>query len=103
MEPIPAILLSGVNLILWTAVALASARDWRRFHDDRAARGVLLSLVLVAAAVGGIISATGYYINVTTGGSSQLLAGLANVVRGAMIVGGFAYVASLHRRGGGKA
>lgn len=102
MAPLVALTLAAVNLTIWIAVAVVSARDWQHFHDERAARGVLLSLVLVASGIGGMISVLGYYVNVTTGGTNETLAVLANVARGAMIVGGFAYIASLHQRGGGR-
>lgn len=100
VAPLVALTLAAVNLTLWCIVAVVSARDWQHFHDERAARGVLLSLVLVASGIAGMISAGGYYVNVTTGGSNDTLAVLANVARGAMIVGGFAYIASLGHRGG---
>lgn len=102
MAPLVALVLASVNLTIWIVVAVVSARDWQHFHDERAARGVLLALVLLAAGTAGMISAAGYYVNVTTGGSSDTLAILANVARGAMIVGGFAYIASLGHRGGGR-
>lgn len=92
-----ALTMSVINLTLWTIVLIAAVRDWQHFHDERAARGALLALVLMAAAIGGVISALGYFINITTGGTSDTLAVLAGVARGAMIVGGFAYVASLNR------
>src|SRR5512139_344471 len=95
VAPIIALVMAAINLTIWTVVAVVSARDWQHFHDERAARGVLLSLVLLAAGVGGMISASGYYLNVSTGGSSDTLAVLAGLARGAMIVGGFAYIASL--------
>lgn len=101
MAPLVALVMAAINMTLWTVVLVASIRDWRHFHDERAARGVLLGLVLAFAGVSGMISAAGYYVNVTTGGTSDTLAVLAAIARGAMIVGGFAYVASLyHRRKG---
>jgi FtsH-binding integral membrane protein len=92
-----ALTMSIINLTLWSVVLVAAARDWQHFHDERAARGALLALVLIAAAIGGVVSALGYFINVTTGGTSDTLAIAAGIARGAMIVGGFAYVASLNR------
>jgi len=96
--PIIAILLAAVLVAIWTVVLIASVQDWRHFHDERAARSVLLGFVLLASGAGGIVSAFGYYLNVTTGGTSDVLAVLANLARGAMIVGGLAYVATLYQR-----
>lgn len=102
MAPLVALTMAAINLTIWTVVAVIAARDWQHYHDERAARGVLLSLVLVAAGIGGMVSALGFYVNMTTGGSSETLSILAMLARGAMIVGGFAYVASLGHRGGGQ-
>lgn len=100
MAPLVSLTMAAANLAIWSIVAVYSIQEWRHFHDERAARGVLLALVLIAAAVGGCISALGFYVNQTTGGSSESLAVMAAVARGAVIVGGFAYAISLHERGG---
>jgi hypothetical protein len=99
MAPLVALVMAAINFTLWVLVLVVSIRDWCHFHDERAARGVLLALVLFAAGIGGLVSAFGYYINITTGGTSDTLAIMANLVRGATIVGGFAYIASIHRGG----
>lgn len=94
------LVLSGANLVIWSIVLVISIRDYRDFHDERAARGVLLAMVLAAAAIGSFGSALGYYLSVL--GSEVLPASLiAQVARGAMIVGGIAYLsrtATRHRR-----
>lgn len=90
--------MAAILIAIWSVVLIASVQDWRHFHDERAARSVLLALVLIASGVGGIVSAIGYYVNLTTGGTSDVLAVLANLARGAMIVGGLAYVATLYQR-----
>jgi hypothetical protein len=97
VTPQISVALACINLTLWLFVATKAAAEWRRFHDDRAARGVLLALVLVAAALGSVISATGFFV-AENGGDTQLLAGLASLARGAMIAGGIAYLASLRHR-----
>jgi hypothetical protein len=88
-----------VGLVVWILVAAVAAGDWRRFHDERAARGVLLSLILVAAGIGGVISAAGYYAMVDLGQTGGALPIASALVRGATIVGGIAYLASLRRKG----
>lgn len=94
------LILSAANLVIWTIVLGISIRDYRVFHDERAARGVLLAFVLEAAAIGSFGSAVGYYLSVM--GSEILPASLiAQIARGAMIVGGIAYLSrtySRHRR-----
>jgi len=98
MTPAVSLLLSLANLGIWTFVSIVSIRDWRRFHDDRAARGVLLALVLVAASLGSAITAAGFYLLVHGQQDVEIVAGLASVARGAMIAGGIAYLASLRKK-----
>jgi hypothetical protein len=94
------LILAGANLVIWSLVLVISVRDYHAFRDERAARGVLLALVLAAAAIGSFGSALGYYLSVM--GSEILPASLiAQIARGAMIVGGAAYLSrtySRHRR-----
>ena len=51
--PIIAILLAAILIGIWTVVLIASVQDWRHFHDERAARSVLLGFVLLASGAGG--------------------------------------------------
>ena len=97
--PLVSLALALANLGIWTLVVVVSIREWRRFHDDRAARGVLLALVLVAASLGSAITALGFYVISEGATEVEIVAGLASVARGAMIAGGVAYLASLRQRG----
>lgn len=97
MSPLVAVGLAAVNIGLWASVMAVAVIDWRHYHDDRAARGVLLAMVLLAAAIGSLASAVGYY-QVEMGYDPWFSALLASVGRGAVVVGGGAYVADLVRR-----
>ena len=91
--------LAVANFALWVGLAFLSVRDWRRFHDERAARGVLLSLVLVAAGVGSITSASGLLVIATNHIElAPPIAFASAVARTAMLVGTLAYIASRRRR-----
>jgi hypothetical protein len=100
--PVLSLILATGNLVLWGYVLCVSIGDWRRFHDERSARGVLMSLVLVAASVGSAASALGFLLtSLGSGESIDLVAFLAAGARTAMLAGGVAYIVALQHKGEG--
>ena len=81
------------------AILYLAGRDWCRFRDERAARSVLVALILVAAAVGSIASAYGLFLMVTqrTAPNDPVVFAGA-VARMAMVTGGVAYIVGFVRR-----
>lgn len=93
----------AVALGVMVVVILAlSIRDWCDFHDERAARGVLMALILVSAGVGSIASAFGLWA--MSSGNVESVPPVtfgSAVARMAMVVGAGTYiVVSIRRRRG---
>ena len=77
---------SLVIVTLFAANALLCARRRRNFHDDRSARDLLVSLTLLVASLGLLLSASATFIGQDVAQRSDMRnAGLA-IVRGVLIV-----------------
>lgn len=81
-------------------ILVLSVRDWCDFHDERAARGVLMALILVAAGIGSVTSAFGLWAMAS--GNIEAVPPVtfgAALARMAMVTGAAAYiVVSIRRR-----
>lgn len=91
LYPTVILLVSIFIALVWAADVVKTARAFRRWHDERAARNLLLSIVFFVAAMGLAISATGFIP--TEGGPILAVTGLG-IARGALLVGGIVLIVS---------
>ncbi len=85
--PVGALVVSVVAFVLLGLHLTITSFEYREYHDERAARGLLLGLVLAVSALGTMISSIGLFVD----SADFSLVGLG-MLRGALLVGGVTLV-----------
>lgn len=82
--PLGALVVSAIVVVLFAIHLAIMSAEYREYHDDRAARSLLIALTLLVGAVGTLLSAIGFFVEEST---TFPLVGLG-MLRGALFVGG---------------
>jgi cbb3-type cytochrome oxidase subunit 3 len=78
--------LSLAVLLIFGGVVWSAWRHYRRHHDDRAARELLIAVGLFVASIGLLMSASASFFDIGVEGRSEMRNIGLGIVRGAMLV-----------------
>lgn len=85
--PLGSLVVSAILVVLFSLHLSIIATEYHEWHDERAARALLLALILLIAAIGALTSAIGLVTETAQYGTVGM-----SLLRGALLVGGITLI-----------